>query len=57
MQAESENSYLNVQQFDFLHKKIEHAHKRLKEQQLVIDSMETKMISHLKQRDTKWAEM
>ena len=47
MAAESKESYLNVQQFQFLHKKIDSAHKRLKEQQLVIDGMEMKMIDHL----------
>ena len=47
MEQESKDSYLNVEQFEFMHKKIDSAHKRLKEQQLCIDKMETKMIEHL----------
>ena len=53
MAAESKDSYLNVPQFQFLHKKIDAAHKRLKEQQLVIDGMEMKMIDHLSKRANK----
>ena len=56
MQAESKDSYLNVEQFQFLHKKIEMAHKRLKEQQLCVDNMEMKMIEHLQKRETKMKE-
>ena len=36
-----------------MHKKIDAAHKRLKEQQLVIDGMEMKMIDHLSKRANK----
>ena len=53
MQTESKDSYLNIEQFEFLHKKIEMSHKRLKEQQEYIDQMETKMITHLTQRKKK----
>ena len=53
MQSESKDSYLNVDQFKFLHNKIEIAHKKLKEQQLCIDGMEQKMIDHLIKRANK----
>ena len=50
---ESKDSYLTKEQYEFLNKKIEMAHRRLKEQQLYIDTMELKMIEHLTKRDTK----
>ena len=53
MIQESKDSYLTKEQYEFLNKKIEMAHKRLKEQQLYIDTMELKMIEHLTKRDTK----
>jgi hypothetical protein len=53
MKVESKDSYLNVEQFEFLQRRLEDAHKRLKEQQAQIDKMEEKMITHLQKRKQK----
>ena len=53
LEAESKDSYINIDQFEFLSNNIEIAGKRLREQQNYIDVMETKMIKHLEVRRYK----
>lgn len=45
LEQEAKESYLTVDQFSHLHRSIELASRRLKEQQVYIDTMEKKMIS------------
>ena len=44
LEAEAKESYLNVEQFQYLQKNIGLANKRLKDQQGLIDTMEKKMM-------------
>ena len=57
LEQEAKDSYLNLEQFEFLQKNIEMAGKRLKEQQMFIDMMEGKMIKQLENRRKREAEM
>ena len=47
---DSKDSYLSLDQFQFLQKNIEMAGRRLKEQQTYIDMMEKRMIQQLEKR-------
>ena len=53
LNEESKDSYLSLDQFQYLQKNIEVAQKRLKEQQNFIDTMESKMIKQLTNRRNK----
>ena len=53
LERESKDSYVNMDQYQFLQSNIEIAGKRLREQQNFIDQMEFKMIKHLEQRRSK----
>ena len=50
LEMAAKDSYLNKEQFLYLDKNIKEAGKRLKEQQVYIDTMEQKMIKQLERR-------
>lgn len=50
LEKDAKESYLNLQQYQYLDKNIELASNRLKEQQQLIDMMEKKLIEKLKDR-------
>ena len=54
-EQESKDSYLKIEQFDFIYERVNSVKRRLKGQQDVIDMMEKKMLTTIKRRHEKEA--